>query len=226
MRPGLVLILVLCTACQKLHEEQAVSPPVQEVHVDEIPEDIRVPVKMWEAIEAIPSDALIPQEVADNDLLTNRGTTLFSPLTVILKEHNPQVLDQPEIKIFLPSGGGQIDLATYLGREPGSFYVKFEWPEWTEVKEIYSFYVSRARKRKLDGVVYGVGCNKFVDISTKVNKNNESGIKVNTTRERHTTVLGGHFVFSAKKDNQTFLTQVTFVDSDNKNLFCDGVKTL
>lgn len=68
MRPGLVLILVLCTACQKLHEEQAVSPPVQEVHVDEIPEDIRVPVKMWEAIEAIPSDALIPQEVADNEI--------------------------------------------------------------------------------------------------------------------------------------------------------------
>jgi hypothetical protein len=232
MKSLLILAVFLFSACStEKHENPETHESVQEVNVDEIPSDIHVPVKMWDDIEggivAFGEKAEVkkdPKE-AEDDLSIHRSSILFSPVTVILKEHNNDVLSHNEIRIMLPRGGGKIDLSQYMGESPGSFFVRFEWPEWTEIKDVRSFYVSRARKRKLDGDVYGVGCNKYLELSSMISKSPQ-GIKVNTTRDRHTTVLGGHFVFSVKKDSQTFLTQVTFTDSKNSQLFCEEPKTL
>jgi hypothetical protein len=229
MKYLLVLALLLGFSCSHHDGEDAAG--VKEVKIEDIPDDIKIPVKLWNEIERISNTSeLTPKSAEDQkeeDNTANRGSILFSTITVKLKENNPEVLESPEIKIDLPRGGGQIDLAKYMGSKPGSFFVQFEYPEWKEVPTIHSYYVSRAKKRKLDGEVYGVGCNKYLDITKKLAKNNaKEGIKVNTTRDRHATVLGGHFVFSAKKDTQTFLSQVTFVDSKNPQLFCETNKAL
>lgn len=228
-----LIVLLLLAACHKSEEEH--THHVKEVVVDEIPEDIKIPVKLWEKIERLSQTSeLMPQgdaqegEGEKDELLANRGVILFSPVTVVLKESNPQVLESPEIKIVLPRGGGQIDLAQYLGPQPGSFFVKFVWPDdWKEMRTVQSYYVSRGRKRKLDSDVYGVGCNKYLDLTSQLAKHNAGeGIKVNTTRDRHTTVLAGHFIFSGKKDSQVFLSQVSFVDSKNPQLMCETTKAL
>ena len=221
----LILSLIIFGCDNHQEKEHAIA---QKVVIDEIPDDIKVPVQMWDDVETDPVGiGEKKMELPDDESGMSRNTILFSPVTVILKEHNSEVLNHSEIRIELPRGGGKIDLSKYTGDRPGSFFVQFEWPEWPDISELRSFYVSRARKRKLDGEIYGVGCNKYVEISTVISSKNEKiGLKVNTTRERHITTLGGHFIFSNKKEHQIFLTQVTFVDSKNQALLCDELKAL
>ncbi len=225
MKIFLTLILsLLLLACEK-HPEKDHSNPIK-IAVDEIPDDIRVPVQMWDDVET-DQVGLGEKKIErpDDDSGMNRNTILFSPVTVILKEHNSDVLEHSQIRIELPRGGGKIDLSKYMGDRPGSFFVQFEWPEWVEAGELRSFYVSRSRKRKLDGEIHGVGCNKYLEITSLIKKNNEKmGLKVNTTRDRHTTALAGHFIFSNKMGRQIFLTQVTFIDSKNAGLLCEETK--
>lgn len=216
--------MVSCT--KPIERDYALS---HKILIDEIPDDIKVPIKMWDDIEADPIGIgeSRPEVIEDDEKKLNRNTILFSPVTVILKEHNPNVLTNSEIRIELPRGGGKIDLSKYTGNSLGSFFVKFEWPEWKEAPEIRSFYVSRARKRKLDGEVYGVGCNKYLEMSSEVAKENSKlGLKVNTTRDRHVTALSGHFVFAIKNGRQIFLSQVTFYDSTNRSLICEELKVI
>lgn len=240
--PGLILILLCCLGCSKFsaHDEDSKF----EVSVDEIPEDIRIPAKLWDEIEGVGVDAHgapngheAPKEAEHKEASGGHGDgkegaggqgisakkpILFSPLTIIITANNAGVLLHHEIRIAFPRGGGQIDLSKWVTGETGSFFVRFEWPEWAEAKDIKSYFVSRAKMRKLDGEVYGSGCNKYLDLTGGLSReNSKNGLKVNVTRARHSTVLGGHFIFSAQKDNQIFLTQVTFVDSSNTNLFCD-----
>lgn len=232
---SLMLLFLLAVGCTKGEHDNANT--VKEVNVDEIPEDIRIPIKLWDRIEQDSQISdLVPkgkeeeknQEQEKDEFAANKGTILFSPITVILKEHNSEVLESPEIKISLPRGGGQVDLSDYVGSKVGSFFVKFVWPEeWKDVTSIQSYYVSRGRKRKLDGDTYGVGCNKYLNLTKQLLKENAGeGIKVNTTRDRHTTVLGGHFIFSGKKGSQTFLSQVTFLDKKNPHLLCESKKSI
>jgi hypothetical protein len=52
--------------------------------------------------------------------------------------------------------------------------------------------------------------------------NSGEGLILNVTHARHVSALGGHFVFSYKKDKQTFVSEVTFVDSKWPTLFCES----
>lgn len=202
---------------------------VKEVRLEDgVPEDIRIPVKVWKQIEKYSKqtdDISAAPPAEEDERFVNKASILFIPITVILRENNPEVLETEEVRISLPRGGGRVDLAQYLGRKPGSFFVRFEFPPESPLQNVQSFYVSQARKRKIDGEIHGAGCNKFMNITKYMaSENAGAGIKVNTTRDRQSTVLGGHFIFAGKKDIHTFLAQVSFVDSKNPQLFCDPVK--
>jgi hypothetical protein len=76
----------------------------------------------------------------------------------------------------------------------------------------------------LDDRVFGAGCNKYFDITVKfLEMMKTEGIKANTTRQRHVTLLAGHYIFSVIKDNRIHVTQVTITDSQNKNLLCEAL---
>ncbi len=202
---------------------------IREVNLEDgIPDDIRIPSKVWNRIEQYskPENEIpVAQNNEEDERFVNKNSILFIPITVVLHESNPEVLETEEIRIALPRGGGKIDLSEYLGSKVGSFFVRFEFPKESPLRNIQSFFISQARKRKIDGEIHGAGCNKFMDITSYVAKENAgAGIKVNTTRDRHSTVLGGHFIFAGKKDIHTFLAQVSFIDSKNPHLFCDAVK--
>ncbi|MNY61910.1 hypothetical protein D3C86_1986530 [compost metagenome] len=110
-----------------------------------------------------------------------------------------------------------------MGISPGSFFVGFEYPEFVDAQDKKVLFVSQAKKRKIDDIVYGLGCNQFVDITSKFfEAMKREGLKVNTTRDRHLSVLGGHFLFSAQKNNTVYVSQVSFTDSNKTNLFCEA----
>ena len=149
--------------------------------------------------------------------IEGKDSIAYSVVQVKLTEKTSGVLISPEVVLKLPRGGGQVDLAQYVNNIQGTFRVSFELEEMSDPSTTKAFFVSRTRKRKIDGEVWGSGCNKYVDIHTFfANVGRKTGIEVNTTRNRHISVLGGTFFFSAGP----LVTQVTFIDSVQEKLFC------
>jgi hypothetical protein len=223
-------------------EQQKMSESV----TDEIPKEIQIPSKLWDFIEGKADPDFVEAEhapdlqVADGghgedtgdhgggggsegSFEAGSGGALFVPVDVILTEKNPGVLSQSPIRIRLPRGGGAVDLAQYTTERQGSFFVRFEWPDQEGAGSIESWFVSKARKRKLGSEMWGAGCQSFFRITKGLAKaQSGEGLKVNTTRLRHLTVLGGHFIFSSRKSGQTSVSQVTFRDSRYPQYFCEG----
>jgi hypothetical protein len=203
--------LLACTKEYHFRTEEA-----QNVKIDELPTDFKMPARVWDLAEKTPED----KPGAEPE---NLGIT-YSTIKVFLTEKNSKILQSPAYEIELPRGGGSIDLANYLTGESGTFFLGFELPEeFKDGKNLKVLYISQARKRRIDDRVFGAGCNQYFDITLKFQEMMKSeGIKVNTTRNRHITVLAGHYIFSVIKDNQILITQVTITDSKNKNLLCEA----
>lgn len=198
----LVAIILASVSCSKKDLFRSEHPQVYVA--EELPQDIKVPLKMWDFFTG-DSDGFI-----------------FSEVKVWLKDKNPGVLKDPGIAIEFPKGGGEVDLAKFIANENGSFYVGFDFPEFEGATMKKVLFISRSKKRRIDGEVWGSGCNKAVDVTTQFLKSMEKneGIKVNTTRHRHISVIGGTFILAATKDGQNFITQVTFTDSSHLDSLC------
>lgn len=233
---GCIAISFIAFSCAKDHGHQGKPHTVR---IEDVPDDIRIPRALWEALEGksvgTASHVKAPEEEhgesaahgsSDGESLVSEeeGGLLFMPVTVILREKNRGVLSHPSLQIELPRGGGLVDLASYTTGMPGSFYVDFTWPEAGEkIEDLQIWFDSRARRRKLDDGLWGNGCGVFMNITRGFFlESKKGGLKVNTTRDRHLTVLGGHFLFSYKKEGQVFVGQVTFKDSLKQVLYCEG----
>jgi hypothetical protein len=174
----------------------------------ETPNDFKIPAELWKKID----------ETAGKDTLT------YVPIKVKLVEKNPDVLVDSEVNYQFPKGGGEIDLSQVIkDQQQGTFRVSFDLSGFENSENVQVFYVSKARKRRLQDELWGVGCNKYMDVTSFVKKKmTKDGLEVNTTKLRHLTVLGGHFIFVLK--NQ--ITQVTFTDSTHPDYFCPEEKVI
>lgn len=176
--------------------------------IDENGKDIRVPLKIWEVLSE-------KKEVDNNEVY------VFSEINVFLKEKNNGVVKKAAYQLNFPRGGGELDLSNYVTGKQGTFFVSFVFPEFEDAAYQKVLFISNSRKRKIDDHIFGSGCREFFDITDRFLAENKSGgIKVNTTRNRHISVLSGTFIFISKKNKQNYLTQVTFTDKEHKNLLC------
>ncbi|QDK38909.1 hypothetical protein [Bdellovibrio sp. NC01] len=233
-------LLGACTKEPGYHVEH-----YKEIKIEDIPADIKVPSKVWDLLEFKPvtaesheekkaeghGEAKAEGEHGGGEEKKEGGEKkegaggkdiVFSELSVFLVEKNDDIVKGEAVKISLPKGGGEIDLAQYITTNKGSFYVGFDFPQFTESTAQKVVFLSKTRKRRIDDKVLGAGCNQFLDITTTYTKEMaKAGLKVNTVRERYITVLGGTFFFSAQKAGTTYISQVTFKDSRYQNLFCE-----
>ena len=234
----LACCLLFAFGCTKPEAENKIE---KEMTVDEIPTEIKIPTALWDAVEGkVRHGAEGGHEKAEGAAgggehgggggagaegeSSSTAGALFMPIDLILTEKNPGVLKEPSVKIHLPRGGGTVDLASFMGEQQGSFFVRFAWPEVEEGQELQSWFVSKARQRKLGEEVWGSGCGKFFKITQGLAKQMKGeGLKVNTTRNRHLSLLGGHFVFATKKNGQNFLAQATLKDSRFEALYCEAL---
>lgn len=220
------LCILMLSACSK-HEEAA-HEEIHTLKVEDVPADIRIPSKAYSELQFAAADAgHAAAGGGEHGDAAAAGTPavsgiVFAEVSVILKEKNPGVVKGGEIKIKFPRGGGEVNLADYITETPGSFYVSFEYPDFLGSSQQKVIFVSKARKRRIDNQVFGAGCNQYFDITKAFAKAMlTDGIKVNTVRERYTSVLGGHFLFSAAKEGSQYMAQVTFRDSAHNHLFCE-----
>lgn len=231
------LCILMLGACSK-HEEETHSE-IRTLKVEDLPADIRIPSKAYAELQFAAVDAGHEAAAGGGEHGGGGGGEhgggaaapggapggsgiIFAEVNVILKEKNPGVVKGGEIKIKFPRGGGEVNLADYITETPGSFYVSFEYPDFLGSTQQKVIFVSKARKRRIDNQVFGAGCNQYFDITKSFAKAMlTDGIKVNTVRERYTSVLGGHFLFSAAKEGSQYMAQVTFRDSAHNHLFCE-----
>lgn len=226
------------------HSQEPESHPVEafEVKVQESGIDFKIPAKIWDLLLDSHEGAEAPKSEAGGEKEGGEGgegkkgeaapelTTasfLYAPMEVVLKEKNAGVLKEPLIKILLPDGGGEIDLAKWTTGKPGTFFVNFEFdgrenPE----NEAKAFFYSRARKRRVGDQTIGSGCKAFMDLTALlVDPKKPDQLIVNTTRNFHTSVLGGHFLFSWKTEGNRKVTQVSFNDTAHPQYFCESEKS-
>jgi hypothetical protein len=147
----------------------------------------------------------------------------FNKVKVILTEKNPNVLNEKSYTFEFPRGGGYIDLAKYVNNQNGSFFIQFQIPESEKSEQLKAFFVSKSKKRKIENEIWGSGCNSAFEITRFFKKSISQGtFKVNTTRDRHLSLIGGHFIISVNEGRQIKVTQVTFYDSRRLDLMCDN----
>lgn len=203
-------VFFVAGACTKKTEE---TVAIKETVIEDVAQDIKIPQAAWDLLEFKSESA---------ETATSSHDQVFAEITVVLTEKNPDILSEPTVRIKLPKGGGAIDFSRYVTGKQGTFYVKFEFADFENAVQKRVLFVSKARKRKIGGEIFGEGCNKFSDITDKYfEKMAEDGIKVNTTQQRYLSVLGGHFLFSAKRDNMIAISQVSFYHSQHQNLMCE-----
>lgn len=208
MRLGLFFCLTfILLSCKKNHE--MTHENFRSIKIDEIPQDFQVPSQLWDQIQH--------KSAPDQE-----DTIIFLPISVNLKEKNPGILKSNELSIEFPRGGGLVDLSQWVTQENGTFFLKFDLSEFKSFEKVEAYFYSRARKRKVDDEVLGMGCNKFSRLSPPFLKLiTTEGLAVNTTRNRHLTVIGGRWIFVARDlSNKIYISQVTIADSNEKDMFC------
>ena len=223
-----VLVIVACKKDDhaELHEAQ-LKPSVK---IREQGGDFSIPSVAWDLLLVDSAEVAKEKErvkkTADEGTDFTASTFSYETVRVILEEKNQGVLKEKELRLDLPEGGGEIDLADWVTGQPGSFFVRFEIETDKEgVSDTKSLFYSRTRKRRVGNDFIGTGCQKILDLSKYLAKQSEKkGFTVNTTRNYHTTVLGGHFLFSWMKNGNRKVSRVTFIDSRNPALFCEDLK--
>lgn len=225
-------------ACDKPVSFKTETPEV--ITIDELPSNFKMPSKVWEMIENEGSGSAGKPEAKAEAKGEAKGEgekpegekpktasppILYSSVQVFLTEKNPGILKSAAYRIDLPRGGGSLDLANFVTGNPGSFFVGFELPEEFQVGTNFrAIYLSQARKRKIENRIFGAGCSQFMDLTPKFLEMMKSeGIRANTTRQRHVTLLAGHYIFSVLKEGRIYVTQATITDSKNKNLLCEAL---
>ncbi len=202
---------LLFSACTKKSQFDVEEKDV--VLVDQLPDDFIVPQVVWNSMKS-----KFPDE--------KEKSIIYTSVKVFLKEKNKGVLKKPMMAFEFSRGGGELDLSALVGPNPGTFFLGFEFPDFENIHQKKAFLISQSRQRKVDGEVLGSGCNKVFDISSEFFKQiGEEGIKINTTRLRHDSILGGHLVVYAEGAKNWLLTQITFFDSERQDLFCKGFRT-
>lgn len=203
------IALMSCTK-HSGHEE----PKLEVIDLtDQLPDDFSVPDVVWKSMKPkMPDDKEKP--------------IIYTMAHISLKEKNKGVLRKPLLKYEFARGGGELDLSRVVGTASGTFYMQVDLPELENALAKKVFFISQSRKRKVEDEILGSGCQKIMDISTQFFKQvKEGGIKINTTRDRHDSIMGGHMIFLGETEKNWFLTQVTFFDSSRMDLFCKGFRS-
>jgi hypothetical protein len=205
----------------------------EEIHWDKLelsksPKDFKIPSQLWDLIlkselsaEEKKAAEKKQEEVKNEDKKEENPILVWMPAKVQLKASVAGILKSLRTELSFSMGGGEVDFGEFVTGEKGSFFVKILLDEYKDLSKLKVFFYSRAKKRKIDEDVFGSGCNVFFDVTKKfISLNSSEGIKVNVTEDRHLSVLGGHFIIANKSEGKIFLTQVSFVDSNKLEYFC------
>ena len=201
-----ILLIVLAVGCQKSVDTNQTA--IDAYRVEDLPMDFKVPDFIW--------------DITNKVIEPNKPKTIvYGPVSLKLIEKNKNILKESPMLFVMQSGGGELDLSKVVSGQPGSFSLGFDLPIKDKILQTKVFFISQNRQRKVDGEVLGSGCKKVLELTSQFGKLGFSQmLDINTTRHRHVSVLGGHFLFLVETENNWTVSQVSFYDSERVDLFC------
>lgn len=210
-----IVITMVTLGCSGKNNSDSES--IKEISITELADEVILTDKVWDLIQE-PSPSVSDSK---GKVITDDQKASFASVNVTLVEKNPEILSDSSLRFKFPQGGGKLDLSRYITDKKGTFYLKFEFPHEDFQPQKVIFF-SRIVPRIIAKEKWGQNCFTALDISEKFLENNEGkGIELNTSDERYLNVVGGTFIFSAKRDNKFYVSQVTFVNSKYKSLDCE-----
>ncbi len=203
---NVILFFVLMVGCQKSTDTNQL--PLDAYSVEDLPMDFKVPDFIW--------------DITNKVIEPNKPKTIvYGPINLKLTEKNKNILKESSMLFVMQSGGGELNLSKVVTGQPGSFSLGFDVPIKDKVLQTKVFFISQNRQRKVDGEVLGSGCKKVLELTSQFGKLGYSQmLDLNTTRHRHVSVLGGHFLFLVETESNWTVSQVSFYDSERSDLFC------
>jgi len=209
---------------ENAHKNSTTSEPEGVlIDVRDTPADFKLPGKLWDTLVlASPggkdgghgSGAGAKEEKTD-------VLIVWLPVEVSLNAKSEGILVHDSVQYNLPRGGGTLDLSKVTAGDRGTFYIKFNLVEFSNPSALKVYFISNAKKRRVDGEVFGAGCNVYFDITKAFQKeNNSEGLKFNITNNRHISAMSGHFIFVQTEKDKVYLSQVEFNDSKNRDYLC------
>ncbi|MFN8847468.1 MAG: hypothetical protein ACK5W9_11520 [Bdellovibrionales bacterium] len=204
IRLALALFSVTLISCSIKNTE--VEYPIY--RVDDLPQDFRMTSKVWDVTKSI-------------DPTIKDKPIFYGPVQVKFSQKSPGLLNEGNVIYEFASGGGNIDLSQVVSGQKGTFFISFHMPGTDNFTNGRVFFISRSRQRKIEGEVVGSGCKTLLDLSSSLGQLNFKGeLKLNTTRDRHISILAGHFVFLTETDKSWIVSQISFNDSKRQDLIC------
>lgn len=247
MKISLLLILGMALLTGALASEHGAEAPAhaKEEHsvfngtvfeVKDLPTDFKLPAKLWDKVMA--TGSVGAKEAGGHggghDKKEEHGgdggggerekqdtLIVWLPVEVSFIAKSPGILVHDSVQYNLPRGGGALDLSKITDGDKGTFYLKFGLNDFSSPSSMKVYFVSNSKKRRVDGEIFGAGCNVYFDVTSSFQKlNSGEGIKFNITNNRHVSALGGHFVFVQSDKDKVYLSQVEFKDSQNRDYLC------
>jgi hypothetical protein len=193
----------------------------------ETSKDVTIPKALFEKIEnefiAHFKEFSPDAESKDDKLILAQIKREYFDIEVLMHEKNKGTLIH-NTKFVVPRGGGTIDLADYVVGKVGSFYLKWKLlrnaKPFEEVNQVKVYYVSDAKKRKLDDEEYGNGCGKYMEIGTFFHKLRKDFFRVNATQQRYVSVLAGTYLFTKFEGPALIMGSLTIQDRRYPQLTC------
>lgn len=206
----LIIISFVFASCSSKHQENKDYAIIKK---DELAKDFKIPSKILDSID---------QSIL-TELKSVRPVYIFSPIEVILESEDKKMIKNGGVKIEFPNGGGQLNLSDYIYGQ-GTFSIKFNKKIFEKNPElIHLYYISDSPVKSIDGEKYGLGCGKMVDLKPKYDVFiSDTGLVLNTTHERHLSVLAGYYVFIFKNKNQVWLTHLHITDKNFTESLCSS----
>lgn len=180
--------------------------------------DVKVPKGLVAKIEHDYREYLKSEKVAEKAI-----TRKLLNITVNLSEERHAALHE-NARIGTPLGGGVIDLADFVTPIRGAFQMKITaaGEKSDEPMPVKTYFVSRAKTRRIGGETYGSGCDKYMEITNFFNrKMSQGGFQLYTADQRYVSVLGGTFVLVSFDKDALMVGSVTFQDSRFPELICE-----
>lgn len=210
---ALVFILsasVLLTGCWSQKDEPSENANIKVIRYSDVQKDFAIPTEIWQKLQAQESSSAVKAEL------------LFTEIEVYFSEKNPGVLQDPQLKMIFPKGGGKVDLADVRGHKRGTYYFAIRSELMKTGTQNKVFLWSKSKQRRIGQESFGAGCGKLLDITDRYFAAlSEGGIKVNSTEARDTSLLGGVFFFVSIVGDTEYISQVTVEDSHHPELFCE-----
>ncbi|MBL7542278.1 MAG: hypothetical protein JNL11_00610 [Bdellovibrionaceae bacterium] len=202
-------------------DKSTVSGPVVEIR--DIPTDFKIPTELWDKLMAGEGAAVTGGGHGGDKDKDKKDDVLivWVPMEVSFLAKRPNILIHEWVQYKFPRGGGSLDLAKVTSGDKGTFYLNFNMAEFTNRPAVKVYFLSNAKKRRVDGEIYGAGCNTYFDVTSAIQKAvSGEGIRFNITDNRHISTLSGHFIFVQIEKDKVYLSQIEFSDSKNRDYLC------